>query len=253
MDTTVEDLPIPPEDTIRQSKDSPFLIIDQYAPRLDHVRMHELIGQWKNFWEVRSNGINTPPLTNIPKGAFVHNARFSDDLLSTVLESGILSGEVGYGAKQTIPEDAETHLCSDFFVNDGERSVSQYQEYINERDPKFEAKGIRKKRMEYYSSPDSRNDCIAFIVDSKQEPLQGLLDLSAKGDSPGRLSAFGVRFPYPSNRLASVLIGVPANMIGMMVVGGKISSNQEVVSRIKTEIISKGLNFPLVDISGNII
>jgi hypothetical protein len=236
----------------------PELSIDKTSPTLDDSARETLNRQWAEFWKLRSSEIKNTgeaqKVETIKNGDLLHNLRYDEASLTKILKSGILSGELGYSEKETRPEDAETHYCADFFVNQGDKSISQYIEYASGDEENTGR--LRKKRIESFSAPKEQSDGVAVVVDSSRPELATLLQHSGTGIDAQPLSNFPVRFPYDENkpeiaqRHLAVLVGIPANFIKSIVVGGKIANDMEKLSRLKEVVAGSGLDIPLFNYKG---
>lgn len=253
---------------------APEMTISPLAPidRLQEADRQVLNRQWQRFWEARRlpTEPNEEPV-QIESGYLLHNLRYDAQAIQTIFESGILAGELGYENKGMIPEDSETNFCADFFQYAGEQPTLVGDYFVKAVTP--EAVGmIRKKPMEAYASPTSHeqqipdgkgntfqgrdNDNISFIVDPSQPAIADLMQLSSDGATYQQnpdgnpLKPFINRFPHESNRHVAVLVGVPANGIRAMVVGGAIESNPEALSLIRTKMETAKLNIPVLNAVG---
>ena len=239
---------------------APELAIDVRAPEISESARAVLDVQWQKFWELRNQQISAQeskgPEPFLEPGALVHNTvNNSPEALRTILDSGILSGELGYKGKATTPEDSETHYCADFFVNLKERTVPEYTAYaqgLEENDNGV----LKRKRMESYASPSDQNDHISFVVDPDQPGLEDLLSLSSNGADLSNLGEFPVRLPVADDdggkaaRLKAVLVGIPANFISSIVVGGTFAANQEALAVVESLLAERGLGASVVDTQG---
>ncbi len=239
----------------------PELSVHETSPSLVEEAAKVLKEQWEKFWQLRlarreggSSVAAGQNVTLLKNGALLHNLRYDEVALSRILQSGILSGELGYAKKETRAEDAETHYCADFFVNQGDKSVQEYIEYAygNEEN----VGNLRKKRIESFSCPQEQNDNIAIVVDPSKPELTDLLQHSATGVDASRLADFPVRFPYGADkpeiakRHLAVLVGIPANYISSLIVGGKLASDQKKLAKLKELVASSGLDFPILNFRG---
>lgn len=278
MDESHE-MPIPQEAQTRTENASalngvPELKISHLAPteRLTESARATLNSQWQRFWEARNLAIlPTGDASQVKKGFLFHNLQYSPDAIETIFESGILSGELGYDNKGLIPEDSETNYCADFFQYVGDQPTTVGSYFVQAITP--ETSGlIRKKPMEAYASPTSHeqqvpdgrggtfqgrdNNNISFIVDPSQPAVADLMQLSSDGaayqQNPDNnpLKPFINRFPHASERHVAVLVGVPANGIRAMVVGGAVESSPEVLSQIKNKMEASKLNIPVLNAVG---
>jgi hypothetical protein len=217
--------------------------------------------QWEKFWKLRftkkedghSENITQDPAL-LKDGTLLHNLRYDQNALSKILQSGVLSGELGYGEKESRAEDAETHYCADFFVNQGDKSVAQFVEFAYSNEENTGA--LRKKRIESYACPREQNDYVAVVVDPSKPKLAELLQRSATGMDTGHLANFPVRFPYGAEkpdiakRHLAVLVGIPANYISSLIVGGKLAGDSEKLTQMKALVASSGLDITILDYKG---
>ena len=109
---------------VEQEKKIPELFVYEKAPVLQLEAIKVLREQWEKFWELRfakHEGVvpeeAAQNLALLKNGTLLHNLSYDEATLSKILQSGILSGELGYGEKQTVAEDSETNYCADFFIN----------------------------------------------------------------------------------------------------------------------------------------
>ncbi len=259
---------VPTASNIPEMRISPHAPID----RLSEAARQVLNWQWQRFWEARSvPTVRTDEAVQIESGYLLHNLRYDAQAIQTIFESGILAGELGYGDKGMIPEDSETNFCADFFQYAGEQPMSVGDYFVKAVTPETVGM-IRKKPMEAYASPTSHeqqildgkgntfqgrdNNNISFIVDPSQPAVAGLMQVSSDGATyqqnpdSNPLKPFINRFPHESNRHVAVLVGVPANGIRAMVVGGAIESNPEALSLIKTRMDTAKLTIPVLNAVG---
>lgn len=184
--------------------------------------------------------------------------QYNEVALSNVLASGVLAGELGYQEKETMPEDAETHFCADFFVNYGEKSVPDYIAFAQSFQQK-EGSRLKVKQIESYNCPQANNDSIAIIIDPLHPELRELLMHAGTAVQPGGLKGFPVSFPKAgaseevARRHLAVLVGIPANFITGIVVGGKISADSEKLSQVKQLISEANLQIPILDTKGEVL
>ena len=246
---------------VEQEKKIPELFVYEKAPVLQLEAIKVLREQWEKFWELRfakHEGVvpeeAAQNLALLKNGTLLHNLSYDEATLSKILQSGILSGELGYGEKETVAEDSETNYCADFFINQGDKSVQEYIEYATGFE---ETDGVAKKRRtESYKFPRERNDSISIVVDPSKPELADLLQYSATGVDASRLVNFSVRFPYGADkpdiakRHLAVLVGIPANYISLLVVGGKIASDLEKLAKLKGLIESSGLDISILNFRG---
>lgn len=247
----------------QEKKKVPELTVHETSPSLEGEAAKVLKEQWEKFWQLRfakSEGEVSEPeevaqnLALLKAGTLLHNLSYDEVALSKILQSGILSGELGYGEKETRAEDAETHYCADFFVNQRDKSIQEYIEYAYGNEENIG--NIRKKRIESFNCPREQNDCIAVVVDPSKPELADLLQHSATGVDASRLANFPVRFPYEADRPEiakrhlAVLVGIPANYISLLVIGGKLANDQEKLGKLKELIASSGLDIPIISFKG---
>ncbi len=241
-----------------QEKQIPRLLIDKTAPVLDEKSMRTLEEQWEKFWRLRfteqEREISAEQGTRLLKNdALLHHLAYDENTLPKILQSGILLGELGYNEKETQPEDAETHYCADFFVNQNNKSVAEYIDYAQGMEESLGK--IKKKRMESYMCPKENNDRIAIVIDQQKSELVDLLSHSATGIDADSLLDFGVRFPNGdkpeiTKRHLAVLVGIPANFISSIIIGGKLADDQERISKLKELVVNSGLDIQLLDYKG---
>lgn len=263
MNSESESQFIPKKETqIEQKKQIPELIIHKTAPSMEEGEAKNILKeQWAKFWQLRFTNQKSEMsaeaaqnIASLKEGFLLHHLPYSETALSKILQSGILSSELGYDEKETNIEDAETHYCADFFVNQKNQSV---QEYINYAHGNEENTGmLKKKRMESYNCPLERNDNIAIVIDPNRPELAELLQRSATGIDINRLENFSVRFPYGADkpgiakRHLAVLIGIPANYISSIVIGGKLANDQEKITKLKELITNSKLDIPILNFKG---
>lgn len=237
----------------------PELSIHETSPHLENQQAQILKEQWERFWQLRSTKQKQVASVEqnaslLKDGDLLHNLRYDEAALAQILKSGIISGELGYGEKEMRAEDAETHYCADFFVNQGDKTVSEFVEYAYGNEEKMGM--IRKKRIESYACPREQNDSIAVVVGSHQPELTELLQHSATGFDTSQLDKFPLRFPYNSDkpeiakRHLAVLVGIPANYISKLVIGGKLASNPERLAKLKELVGASGLNILILTYKG---
>jgi hypothetical protein len=213
--------------------------------------------QWKEFWRLRKikqeSAAETPASNHLKDGYLLHQTGYNETVLSHILKSGIVSGEIGDGEKETRPEDNETHYCADFFVNQGDRSFADYVTFATS--PQFVGK-LKMKPMESYNCPTEKNDGIAIVIDPTQPELVELLGRSATGLDVRLLEDFHVRFPKGTDKPESakrhltVLVGIPANFITTIVVGGMIAQDQQQLNKLKMMVANAELDIPIRNTKG---
>lgn len=247
---------------VEQEPQVPRLATHETSPHLEAEAARVLKDQWEKFWKLRfAKKESSSRLEDSPQdpallkdGTLLHNLRYDEDALSKILQSGVLSGELGYDEKESRAEDAETHYCADFFVNQGDKSVAQFVEFAYSNEGNTGA--LRKKRIESYACPREQNDYVAVVVDPSKPELAELLQHSATGLDTSRLANFPARFPYGAEkpdiakRHLAVLVGIPANYISSLVVGGKLASDQEKLTQLKTLVANSGLEIAILDYKG---
>jgi hypothetical protein len=251
------------ESTIQfeQKQSIPALATHETSPVLQEEAARVLKEQWEKFWQLRfakqGGEVSTESARDVSllkDGTLLHNLRYDENALSKILQSGVLSGELGYGEKESRAEDAETHYCADFFVNRGDKSIAQFVEFAYGNEENTGA--LRKKRIEAYACPREQNDYVSVVVDPSKPELAELLQHSATGIDTSKLANFPVRFPYGAEkpdiakRHLAVLVGIPANYISSLVVGGKLASDQEKLGKLKSLVASSGLDIKILDYKG---
>ncbi len=251
-------------DLVPEPSREPKLVVDDKSPKLALPAKTKLLKQWKEFWKLRLmtagqnlHKPNSDDLEPVLKDeALVHNLDVGESLdrLAHILGSGIMSGELGYPGKPMISEQSETHFCADFFVNQEPKSVADFMSFIKGKEDSLLP--IRRLRIEVYNSPAEDNSAISLVVDSSNPHISGLLELSATGLQSQSLDQFPIRFPYSDERpeIASrhraVLVGIPANFISFIIVGGELSKSPQKVQQIKNMIKRFNLDIALFDYSG---
>jgi hypothetical protein len=244
---------------LEQKKETPGLNIHESSPVLENEATKTLKAQWERFWRLRSTKSENSSELNkdisfLKDGTLLHNLRYNEDALLKIMQSGILSGELGYEEKGTVAEDSETHYCADFFINKGDKSVAEYLKYAQGNEDNMGV--LKKKRMESFSSPKEQNENISIVVDPTNPELAGLLEHSGTGIDTTHLSGFPVRFhdgkdkPEIAKRHLAVLVGIPANHISSLILGGKLAGDHDKVTKLKEVISSSGLDIPLLNHNG---
>ena len=264
VDITVKtsDSPDTPEkENVQKEKQIPEFAEHETSPTLKEEAVKVLREQWEKFWQLRfatrESAISPESAQNpalLKDGVLLHNLRYDEVALSKILQSGVLSGELGYGEKESRAEDAETHYCADFFVNQGDKSVAQFIEFAYGNEENTGA--LRKKRIEAYACPREQNDYITIVVNPSRPELAELLQHSATGIETSRLANFPVRFPYGAEkpdiarRHLAVLVGIPANYISSLVVGRKLAGDQEKLAKLKSLVANSGLDITILNHKG---
>lgn len=249
-----------PDQENKQEIVIPELVVDPHAPELTPHKRHILEQQWEKFWKLRS--ADNPASSDIePKlgtGFLLHQMQYRDQLLESILASGVLSGELGYTQKETIPEDMETHYCADFFVNTENRSIADYLAYAHQKVSK-PGSSLQLQRPERYACPNDRNDNIAIVVDPAQPGLDQLLEYSNNSFDTSKLEGFINQLPVnegnedKASKLKAVLVGVPANYINYIIIGGGISNNPEVLSTVRNIVNRSGLKIKILNTQGAVL
>ena len=238
----------------KELKPIPRLVTHETSPHLETEAMQILKSQWERFWRLRHTERNTESTDNpalLKDGALLHNLRYDIDTFTKILKSGIL---LGYIDKETRAEDAETHYCADFFVNQGDKTIAEFIEfaYGNERNTGV----VRIKRMESYGCPREQNNNISIVVDPTKPELAEMLKYSATGFDTSGLQNFPVHFSYGpekpdiAKRHLAILVGIPANYISSLVVGGMLANDLEKISNLKALIESTGLDIVILNCKG---
>jgi hypothetical protein len=239
----------------------PKIIIDQYAPKLDEASLEALKAQWIKFWELRGRfvfNVETESTPTIKSGDLIHNMMSSPEILKSILNSGIISGEIGFDNKSTTSEDMETHYCADFFINKENRSIKDFTSYIYQKDKV----GITMvSKGERYNYPFKRRDeeiitntpgCISIVLDGNNSELKDLLSLSGTSSNSENISKFIRNFPRSDDRHLAVVVGVPANFIKYIIVSPDILADQERLQEIKNIISEARLKITITDSDGNV-
>ncbi|MFZ2803959.1 MAG: hypothetical protein WA001_01930 [Patescibacteria group bacterium] len=242
----------------QEKADSPTIEIHNSAPPLEIPEKKILEEQWNEFWRLRrlqTAPAEIPQSDRLNNGDLLHHTSYNETTLAHILKSGIISGEIGDGEKETRPEDSETHYCADFFVNQGDKDITDYISFATT--PQLVGR-LKMKPMESFSCPTEKNDAIAIVIDSSGPELDKLLERSATGLESDKLKNFHVRFPNEANKPESakrhlaVLVGIPANFIKTIVVGGKISQDQEKIKQMKKLIQAAGLEIAIRNTNGEV-
>lgn len=224
--------------------------LDQHAPELTIEQQRILDDQWVKL-QLAREGRPKVQCLDIRSGDLIHNT-FSLEHIENIFKLGIVSGEIGTEKKEPIPEDGETFFCADFFVVPTEVStLGKYLSYIQQR---VRHGQMVRGRPEDYAAPKERNECIMLIFEGTSDSSEytELLQRSSTQveyeDSTLARDGFILRFPHEGDNHRAVLVGLPANHIKGIVLGGKITLRQ--VSRLFQLREEYGLNFRVYNFKG---
>ena len=211
----------------------------------------------------------------IADGSLVHNTVFDVNALQDIFRLGATSGEIGDGIKPVRAEQNETHYCADFFrvdkalveqvcgQADDEKLLAAYYAFVRTKIEIRRTDGavhIRKGRQEEYCSPAQRNDYVSFVFDVSDSRLTELMRYAVDGKSfsiqpDNPLSPFIQRFPRENepevvkNHVA-VLVGLPANFMTAIVVGGRVADSPEKIRTLYKLLNENNLHIPVVSTDG---
>lgn len=231
--------------------------------RLENGEVRQILeGQWGEFWRVRNMGLIAHPIDpqQITGNLFFHNLQYDVTNIAYVLTSGVMSGELGFMEKPMVAEDMETNFCADFFVNDeGDRTIKDYMRRAN---TSIKSGGLIRRPEQNFNNPSAEklgvgidNNCISLLIDSTNPKLANLLVYSSDGQSYSNnsqdpLRPFITQFPSKTTRHVAVLVGLPANTIGGIVVGGKIEKDMSHLARLRQMTLENGLQIPILNVLG---
>jgi hypothetical protein len=190
--------------------------------------------QWQEFNRLKSevDSINrlkerkSSGLPELAQGTFIHGAFYNPEILTRVMSTGILSGElVG------VPEDSETHYCADFFKVPEDMTVDEYMKWC--KNTSQDGNIITKKpEFNYLPIPGKRTKQIGFIIDVTDIRLRSLLKYDAYGseeqDSMGNIVGnLPVELDSEKSKgLAAILVGIPSDFINGVIIGDQITEEE---------------------------
>lgn len=251
--------PIVDKGIVGERKNSVFpeMIISSKAPveKLIQSDVHQKLNdQWQLFWQLKEEKVEKPiDPNNIDNNLLVHNLGYDPVVLSDIFASGVMSGELGFGNKELIPEDSETHFCADFFKNvDGDMTVASYIKRANT----LVEQGImvKKKPIQNYRCPNGDNNNISLLINSNDLSLGKLLANSSDGvrieDENNPIKPFIDHFPHKTDSHVAVLVGIPANFINGIVVGGKIEKDTGKLNELKGIMTKNNIDVPILNVLG---
>lgn len=194
---------------------------------LSDEQIELLIAQINRFYELREKNIELDKvkiddrgLIFLNEGTIIHGiSSFKVGVLENIQKIGIITGQA-----LGIPEDGETFYCADFHRVDRDMAMDEFNRgftYIDGRCPFGNGRrGAMTlaliinpiKEGEELLSYDCYRDTTNGIITREFTNERGLLD--------------------NSNKLSSILYGVPSNLISGIVLGNKLLENKDVLNLI---------------------
>jgi hypothetical protein len=154
----------------------------------------------------------------LPKCTLIHGVRYDADVLKSIAELGIMSGElVG------VVEDSETHGCADFFKVPADMSVADYFTWVREPDLTGRLR-----------SPKGENNFlgrhVGVIIDPKAQGVAELLQKDAYLDPTMDFTRLpNTRTP---DRTAAILGGVPRGAIAGLLFSEMTAQNSAKMAEV---------------------
>lgn len=214
--------------------------------------------------------------STVKDGSLIHNTNFDIAALGHIFRLGVMSGEIGDEQKPLKVEQNETHYCADFFKVDEElikealnqESIDNLLEAyyafartkVQPRRPDGTLSPLKQGRSEQYLSPTPNNDSISLIFSSDSPHLSELMRYAIDGKTfhtqPNNpLSGFISRFPGENNlenakNHMAILVGLPANFIRAIVVGGKLEASPGAIRSLHRLMHENNLDIDILNTKG---
>ena len=238
----------------------PPIQIHEKAPieKLSEENRIQLLEQYRLFWTLRYKKPVLPdqdsPSPKVYKGDLFHNMHYQPDILRSVLRTGVMSGEVGDGIKDLIPEDSETHFCADFFVIPNDLNID---ELVSLALKKVKQGNLIKGTPAEYSFPKvfGTSYSMSLILEGNSEDQKKLFELSGTSLDYEKIKDFVHFFPTKDEYIThkAVIVGIPANFIKKIIISKYMSLQPEIIKEIKEIINESGLNIGVFDTEGNLL
>ena len=171
----------------------------------------------------------------LSKGDLIHGiVRDNPQVLQSIAETGILAGElVG------VEEDGETYGCADFYKVRKDATLEDSLNQINNKVPN--------------SNRTVEDNSVALII--QQADLQSAKQLSEydayadtdKGNQVKQIVAD--KLPLTSENGAAIIVGLPANLISIVVVGRLLEKNEQRLIEISKQFSQS----TIVSVDGRIL
>lgn len=153
----------------------------------------------------------------LKKGTIIHGTSYNEDKIAGIKKEGILTGNaVG------VSEDCETFYCADFHRVTNDVSLEEYDKSFPYNDGRTPFGGKGKRSLAFIITPNDINsellnyDCYREGIFEAVSTRELVNSLPIKDKDKG----------------ASILYGVPGNMIEGIVLGDNLLLNKEVVEKI---------------------
>ena len=183
--------------------------IEQLFEGLPIEKQRELRAQIDRF--IKLKGIPRKTVTiedviKLPEGTLIHGTRVDEETLSSIAESGIITGQA-FG----IAEDGETYYCADFHRVNHDMSLANYNDQFPYNDGRCPFGKRGKYTLAFVLYPDENLDEIASY-DCYRDGTKS----SATTKEFVNMKAL----PVKDTSLASgVLFGIPSNFINGIILG----------------------------------
>lgn len=166
----------------------------------------------------------------LEKGTLIHGTFFDKDVLRKISKYGILACEIF-----DEHENGETYYCADFFRIPRTQTMEEYHKFCQEKEI---VAGFEKNKMETKKLPVLRPMNIGFIVNNdirihellSYDPYRGNLEVQEIVNQK-ELKDTGL---YKNReRLAAILVGLPANCISGIWIGEKVREDKAKIEQLK--------------------
>lgn len=183
-----------------------------------------LIDQMNRFLDLKDMDIELSSIefdnknkVMLSKGTLVHGLRFGVNEVSSIANSGILTGQA-----LGIPEDGETFYCADFHKVPDDMSIDEYNEQFFYRDGRCPfGNGLRGSHS------------IAFIIEPREEAEELLsYDCYKNNTAESEITKTFVNvrgLPSNEEKASSILYGVPKSLFKGIVIGNALLNRKEVL------------------------
>lgn len=194
---------------------------------LSDEQIELLIAQINRFYELREKNIELDKvkvddrgLIFLNEGTIIHGiSSFKVGVLENIQKIGIITGQA-----LGIPEDGETFYCADFHRVDRDMAMDEFNREFTYIDGRCPFGNGRRGAM-----------TLAFVIDPIKEGEE-LLSYDCYRDTTNGIITRGFTNERGlldnSNKLSSILYGVPSNLINGIVLGNRLLENKDVLNLI---------------------
>lgn len=199
----------------------------------DQIDRYNMIKKNKTYCNNKRR-VNEKGRIILEEGTLIHGTYFDIDVLRKISKNGILACEI-LGE----PENNETYYCADFFRVPKTQTMKEYYEFCKEKEI---VAGFKTDKMETVKLPVLSPFSVGIIVNNDSY-LQDLLSYDPYRENlevqgiVNQQELLDTGLYDNRERLAAILIGVPANCISGIWIGDRIRTDKEKIEQLKSLFI----------------